>query len=326
MKSRAPLSAGPKLETALVELEPLAPFDFELALRYLRAWPATVVEQIEDGAWRRAINLEGHDLLLTLRSIGNLRRPRLSLMVQGEKPGPDLIGRSAAIVRRAFALDTDLTPFLRAARSDPVLGKVVERLHGVRPLLIIDPFEAIVWGIICQQINLAFGRRLKLALLDLCGRKITLAGRILEFFPGPQDVLTLDPVAFRERQFSRQKAAYIIGTARAILSGELDFSALEQMTEQEAMAKLVSIKGVGRWTAEYLLLRALGFRDAIAAADIGLRRVIGNAYGLGRLASEAEVRELALRWEGWRGWAAFYWWMEGLLAAPGERLTAAVKS
>jgi DNA-3-methyladenine glycosylase II len=320
------LRATAGLKSARIELEPIAPFDFDLALRYLQAWPATVVEQIEGNVWRRALAIDGHDLLLTLRSLGHPQKPRLLLEAQGIVLGRDLLEQATAIVRRAFALDTDPTPFLRAVRADPVLAGVVERLRGVRPLQIIDPFEAIVWGILCQQINLAFGRRLKLALIELCTREITLDGRTFAYFPRPQDVVELEPAALRTRQFSRQKTAYIIGTAQAILGGELDFDALRHMPAPQAMAKLTGIKGVGRWTAEYMLARALGFPDEIAAADIGLRRVIANAYGLGRLASEAQVRELARRWEGWRGWAAFYWWMEGLLAPARERLTAVVNS
>jgi DNA-3-methyladenine glycosylase II len=77
---------------------------------------------------------------------------------------------------------------------------------------------------------------------------------------------------------------------------------------------LVAIKGIGRWTAEYLLIRALGFRDAIPAADVGLRKAIGLAYGMGRNATEAEVRTIAEKWHGWRGWASFYFWLERLMA------------
>ena len=66
--------------------------------------------------------------------------------------------------------------------------------------------------------------------------------------------------------------------------------------------------GVGRWTAEYLLMRGLGFPDVIPAADGGLRKVMGLAYGLGRNATEDEVREIAERWKGWRSFGAFYWW------------------
>ena len=69
---------------------------------------------------------------------------------------------------------------------------------------------------------------------------------------------------------------------------------------------MTGINGIGRWTAEYVLIRALGFRDAIPAADVGLRKAIGRAYGLERAATEDEVRSLSANWQGWREGVAFY--------------------
>src|SRR5262249_21135935 len=100
----------------------------------------------------------------------------------------------------------------------------------------------------------------------------------------------------------------------AVLSGRIDFEVLRTMPAEEALVTLTGIKGIGRWTAEYVLIRALGFPDAIPAADVGLRKSVGQAYGLQRTATEEEVRTRAEKWQGWRGWAAFYWWLERLLA------------
>ena len=80
------------------------------------------------------------------------------------------------------------------------------------------------------------------------------------------------------------------------------------MTHEQAISELTKLRGLGRWTAEYLLMRGLGVQDSIPAADMGLRIAMGRAYGMGRNATEQEVRDLAENWAGWRGWAAFYWW------------------
>lgn len=313
---------APSPPRARVTLEAIAPFDFDLALRYLRAWPATVIEQIEDGVWRRVLTIDGYDFVVALRSIGSMRRPRLELEVAGAGLTPERLARIRAMLVRAFALEVDSGPFLRAIASDPILARVVGRHCAVRPLLIIDPFEALVWGILCQQINLAFARRLKLALIELCGRRLEIDGRSYLVFPTPAALLRLDPQILRAHQYSRQKIAYIMGAAQALVTGALDFTALAALPTDQALARLTRFKGIGRWTAEYLLLRVLGAPDVIAAADAGLRRVIGEAYELGKLASEAQVRGLAERWAGWRGWAAFYWWMDAVLAAQAKRLTS----
>ena len=79
---------------------------------------------------------------------------------------------------------------------------------------------------------------------------------------------------------------------------------------EEAIAALTALPGIGRWSAEYALMRAYGHRDVMPAGDGGLKQIIGREYGLGRLATEAEVRALGERWAGWRAYAAFYWWFQ----------------
>jgi DNA-3-methyladenine glycosylase II len=305
--------AAARARTAAIELRPRAPFDFALFLRYMRIWPAAVLERIDGGRYRRAVNIGGRDVLLSLHSIGTPRRPRLVLEVSG--PGIDraVVDRAAALVRRTFMLDADPAPFLGAAQADPVLAEVAARLGGLRPVLIIDPFEAVLWSILGQQINLAFARRLKLALIDMCGSHMEAEGERYGLFPQPAQAMHLDPKLARERQFSRQKVEYIRGVAAAVLGGQLDFELLRNSPPEQALNALIAIRGIGRWTAEYLLIRALGFPDAIPAADVGLRKAIGHAYGMERNATEEEVRRLAENWHGWRGWAAFYWWLERLL-------------
>jgi DNA-3-methyladenine glycosylase II len=306
-----------------IELRAVAPFDFDLALRYLQIWPAAVLEKIDGGRYRRAVTLGGHDVLLSIHSIGTIRRPRLVLEVFG--PGLDrtVLERAAAVVRRTFWLDADPAPFLEVVRADPVLAEVVGGLHALRPIQIIDPFEAVLWAILGQQINLAFARRLKLALIEMCGSHMEVGDERFGLFPRPAQVIPLDPDLARERQFSRQKTAYVRGIAAAVHSGQIDFEALRALPAEQAFAALTNVKGIGRWTAEYLLIRALGFPDAIPAADVGLRKVIGLAYAMERTATEEEVRALSVKWAGWRGWAAFYWWLERLPAGQANLTSAA---
>jgi DNA-3-methyladenine glycosylase II len=302
-----------RARSATLELRPVAPFDFDLFLRYMRIWPAAVLERIDDGLYRRAIDIGGHNVVLSLHSIGTPRRPRVVLEVSGNGIERSVVEQAAALVRRTFMLDADPAPFLKAAQADPVLAELAGRLGGLRPVLIIDPFEAVLWSILGQQINLAFARRLKVALIEMCGSQLEVNGERFGLFPAPAQVVHFDPQLARARQFSRQKVEYVKGIAAAVLGGKIDFELLRNAPPEQALNALIAIKGIGRWTAEYVLIRALGFPDAIPAADVGLRKAIGKAYGMDRTATEEEVRALADKWQGWRGWAAFYWWLERLL-------------
>jgi DNA-3-methyladenine glycosylase II len=295
----------------VVELRMTAPYDFALAAGYLRRSPSAVLERIDDASsYARALTFAERDVLLRLRGIGTVDEPRLALEIVGETVDERVEAEAVRLVRRVFSLDEDVTPFLAIAGRDAVFGGLVRRHPGLRPVLIADPYEALLWAVIGQQITVGFARKLKETLTALCGRCLTVDGHDYWLVPRPEAVAALDPAALRARQFSGQKTAYVIGLSRAICEGELRLDDMGALPHEDAIAALARFKGIGRWTAEYVLMRGLGARDSIPAADIGLRAVIGQWYGLGRKASEAEVRERAEAWTGWRGWAAFYWWNE----------------
>ena len=94
---------------------------------------------------------------------------------------------------------------------------------------------------------------------------------------------------------------------RVILDADVDLAAVAQMSADEAIATLTARRGVGRWTAEYMLMRAFGNPDALPAGDVSLQLLIGTAL-LGKRATEAELRQATAHWSPWRGWAAFHVW------------------
>ena len=293
-----------------VELEPLPPYDFALALRYVTASPSAVLERVSvDGVYRRALRLMGQDVVLSVRSLGAVMHPRLLLELYSDSAVSEaVLDAATASARRIFTLDTDVAPFLALAERDPIFGVLLRSLGVVRPILIPDPFEALLWAIVGQQINVAFARKLKLVLVELAGRVLSTEAGDYALAPEPSAVAALDPEKLRARQFSRQKVEYVLELSRAVAAGDLDFSAVTSLPGDEAITAITRFRGAGRWTAEYVLMRGLGMRDSLPAGDLGLRAIIGRWYGFNRHASESEVREIAERWTGWRGWSAFYWW------------------
>ena len=128
------------------------------------------------------------------------------------------------------------------------------------------------------------------------GDSLTVDGQRYPLFPEPAVLSAASEVRLRELQFSRQKIDYILRLSDAVASGSLDFVALATLPPDEALRELMTLRGIGRWTAEYLLLRGFGHRDAFPAGDSGLRRAVGQWYGLGRLATEDEVRQRGAVW------------------------------
>lgn len=290
------------------EITATSPFDFDLALRYLHTSPSAVIERVEGRCYQRGIRLDGQPFLLQVSSLGSVNAPRLRVDLLGGDATPAQGAAAVELVRRLFDLDAPAEEFYRIAAADPVFGPVAARWRGLRLLLIPDPFEALVWAIIGQQINVRFAAKLKAALVAEYGGHVTVDGRRYPLFPEPAVLAAASAERLRALQFSRQKTAYTLGVAEAVATGTLDFTVLGTLPPDAALRELTAIKGIGRWTAEYVLLRGFGYRDAFPAGDGGLRRVVGHWYGLGRLATEEEVRQRGEAWAPWRGYAAIHWW------------------
>lgn len=304
-------------------LVPRAPFDFAHILGYLGRSTLEPLDIVADGAYRRAVSLAGRPALIDVTSVGTVDAPGLVVSVltghDGSGGGPDLDELARREVARWLRADEDHGELARIAAADPVFGALLGRLRGARSPVMPSPFEALVWAILGQQINLPFAYRLKRAMVERYGERLEHDGRTYHLFPTAAVLAEADPADLRALQFSRQKSEYVRALARLDAAGSIDWDGLRGLPSAEAVVELARLRGVGRWTAEYVCLRGLGHRDVIPAADVGLKIAIGRAYGLGRQATEAEIRALAERWAGWRGHAAFCWWYSLAL----ERATAA---
>jgi DNA-3-methyladenine glycosylase II len=294
--------------SSVAVLRPRPPFDFTIALGYLSRSPQEPLDVVLEGRYRRAVLLEGRPSLVEVRETGTVDDPSLEVSLLGGAAGPDLPPLAEALIARCFRLDEDQRPLDGIAAADPVFGAVLAALRGARAVLMPSPFEALVWAILGQQINIAFAYRIKRALVERYGEILEHDGRVYRLFPEPARLATLSYGELREIQFSRQKAEYVTSLAALVAEDRIDWDGLRDAPTDDAVAALSALRGVGRWTAEYVCMRGLGHRDVIPAADVGLRAAIGRAYGLGRNATEAEVRTLAERWDGWRSHAAFCWW------------------
>ncbi len=290
------------------EIHPQPPFNFSLILEYLRTSPSTILEWMEEERFQRAVRLSGKEILISVRSLGELDAPRLRVEVSGPQVGEEELKGAVALVQRLFDTQRDTRPLANIQRRDPVFGDLLARWPGMRPVLFVDPFEALIWAVIGQQVNTAFARKTKLALIESYGEKVSLGDEDHLLFPSAATLAAIREGELRALQFSRQKESYIRDLARRVLEGRLCLWALAKLPSQEALARLTEERGVGPWTAEYVLLRGLGHIDVMPAGDGGLRRIIGLRY-LGRIATEEEMRAIARQWAGWGGYATFYWWL-----------------
>lgn len=279
------------------------PFDFARSIRFWRRSTGELCEHWAEGVYRRVIDLDGRPAVLALHDAGALEAPALRLELDGRPATPAQAARLAPLVRQLIGDDCDLRAFYAALRDDAPLAPVLARLYGLRapraPL-----WETLCFVIAGQQISVPFAFRLKQRLVERYGTPFAAGGRVLYRFPAPAALAAADPDDLLAMQFSRNKASFLIGLGQQIAGGQLDLDQLAALPTPAAVERLVRLRGVGRWTAEFLLMRALGRADALPANDAGVRQGVAAIYGP-RL-PEAELRAFGQRWQPWGGMVALY--------------------
>jgi DNA-3-methyladenine glycosylase II len=178
---------------------------------------------------------------------------------------------TAPVVRKLLGAEFDLDSFYAFAVTEPVLARIVPTLRGLRPPLAPDPFESLVTSITAQQVSLHAAFAIRGRFVERFGER---AGRVWSF-PSRERVAATDERELVELGFSRRKAEYAVGLARA----DVDLDALAALPDAEVKAQLVALRGIGEWTAEWFLARHLARPRAWPVGDVGLRKAVAHFYG-----------------------------------------------
>ncbi|MDE3180164.1 MAG: DNA-3-methyladenine glycosylase 2 family protein [Acidobacteriota bacterium] len=298
-----------------VTIKPFAPFNFERTLRFILRPPAgrdgrefePLLDYYIGGEFRRVAEING-DLALYGVSV---RGPEEELRVRilSGPAGKSTMSKIECAVRRQLATDLDLAPFQHAAAHDPILFRLAQHFRGMRIPQAPSAYEVLVSAILEQQINLSFAHKVKHALIENYGRSIEYDGVRYNVFPSPETLAAATPEDLRKIQISRSKAGYVIAISRAVAKGSLHLESLRSLAPEAAHEKLMALKGVGAWTAQYAGMRAFGHLDCLPAVDVGLQKVVKFLYGLRKQPSVPRLEHIARKWQGWRSYATFYFWM-----------------
>lgn len=289
----------------MLRLRPRPPLDVDLTLRRYGLWGVDPANVYREGVFYRVARANGTVMPFRLAAAGPPDRPRVTATFAGP-PGPEPRAAVRAEVHRLLGLGADLAGFYARAARDPVLAPLVRPLYGLRPTLAPDPFEMLVGAISAQQVNLAFALATRARLVRRFGEPYLVDGVPVYAFPAAAALAAADVGTLRAMQYSTRKAEYIVGLAQAIADGRIDLAGLAAAPDDEVIARLTALRGIGRWTAEWFLARALGRPDVCPAGDLGVRRAVEALCFRGRAADPARVRRRARAWRPYRSLAVHY--------------------
>jgi len=304
-----------------LEIEPGAPFRLDLTAWALRRRPHNAIDRWHTPTYRRVVSVDGGPVALSVTQEGVSDMPCLSVLLAGRP-----IDRSAELLVLSaldglLGLTVDLSDFATMAAQDPLLGPLAGRMRGLRPPRFPTVFEALVNGVACQQLSLAVGIHLLNRLTADHGRPVSDDAGGPRAFPDPEDLAPLEPDELKRHGFSMTKARTIIETARAIVAGDLDLEGLERHDDPAAVERLTSLPGIGRWTAEYVLLRGLGRLHVFPGDDVGAHNKLRRLFGIDTPLDYPSVDRLVARWHPYAGVVYFHLLLDslsqdGLVAQP----------
>jgi DNA-3-methyladenine glycosylase II len=293
-------------EGASIILTPPREFDFLQCLKFLTRSPLEPCHVVENNTLFKLEKFEGQPVLMKIQ---DHRQKTLLIDFLTPRPKKSVRARVARYVWHWFDLDTDLRPFYRMAKNDPVLNKIVPDFYGLRILTIPSLFEALCWAIIGQQINLAFAYTLKKRFVETFGEKIEVDKNRYYLFPTPQAISRQTVADLKQLQFTGKKSEYIIEVAKKMNAGELSKKKLlAEDGFRAARDNLMQLHGIGQWTVDYVALRCLRDPAAFPVNDVGLQNAVRRQLGLRQKPTADDISKYSDRWRNWQAYATFYLW------------------
>ncbi len=294
------------MEKACFKAKPNHPFRLDLTAWALRRRPSNVVDLWTGESWSRIFVIGGTPVSATVTQKNKGDSDFVELDLVGQHLDTEIVKGARALVKKCLGLNTDLSGFYEFASRDNRLTLLAKRYLGFKPPRFPSVFEAAVNGIACQQISLNAGIALLNNLASTYGVRFQSGTAVRHAFPRPEDVSRLTPKDLRQLGFSGQKGLALIELARGILSGQIDLEQLAALDDEEALDRLFQLRGIGRWTGQYILLRGLGRLNVFPADDAGGRRGLQRWLNLPKKLEYQDTQNLVAKWKPYGGLVYFH--------------------
>jgi DNA-3-methyladenine glycosylase II len=305
--------AAAKVHRRDLSIDAVGPLRLDLTVWALRRRPSNAVDLWDGTAYRRALLLFDAPAEVRVTQSGRGESPSVAVALTTCRLNPHIETKVRVSVERMLGLRVDLSDFYRLANSDELIGPLAARYRGLKPPRFPSVFESLLNAVACQQLSLEAGLSLLNRLAQTHGDALAANG--IRAFPSPDDLANLHPQALRDLGFSFRKATTMIKLSREVVSGRVDLEGLEELADDEVVSKLTSLSGIGRWSAEYVLLRGLGRLHVFPGDDVGARNNLARALNLTAPLDYNAVAQAVSRWQPYAGVAYFHLLLDRLEAA-----------
>jgi DNA-3-methyladenine glycosylase II len=287
-------------------VHPRSPFRFDVTVWALRRRTRNRIDQWDGTVYTRVLLVDHTPVKVCVSQRQTDNKPELLVNVWSPAPVEQVSSRISEALGRMLGFQVDVTEFYTLAENDPLLSSLAHRFLGLKPPRFPSLFEALLNAFACQQVSLDVGILLLNRLTATYGIPFDDGQAVFFAFPEPEALANTSVERIRTLGFSHQKARAITELATTLVKNQRDFSILEAMNNEEARTYLSSMRGVGRWTAEYVLLRGLGRLDTFPGDDVGAQKNLQQLLHLEEKPPYEKVKELTSPWHPYAGFVYFH--------------------
>lgn len=292
-------------------MRPVPPFRLDLTVWALRRRAENITDRWDGHTYRRALAIGDQIIELAVEQTGSPARPRLSVTALPERPSPDAESLLRSTLEHMLGLKIDLRPFYSFAAKQKAFRSLTDAFIGFKPPRYPTIFEALLNAISCQQVSLDVGMMLLNRLVENFGRA-SVANPSAHACPSPADLADISPGTLRAFGYSHNKERAILELSRAVASGELNLESLRDLDDASALEQLLAIRGIGRWSAEYALLRGMGRLNIFPGDDVGGWNNLKKHLRLRARPDYAKTRKLLAPWKSYAGLLYLHFLLDGL--------------
>jgi DNA-3-methyladenine glycosylase II len=289
------------------------PFRLDFTVWALRRRKTNIVDWWDEEKYSRILVFDNQPIRMSIVQEGTSRAPNLGLTLSSQK-GISISTQKEIllIIRKMLGLTVDLQPFYKLATGNEFIRDLVEVFSGVKPPCFPSLFEALVNSISCQQVTLDVGILMINRFAKRFGIEFEIKGVIQYAFPRPEDLENATEADIKDLGYSAQKARAIKELAQTFLQHNTDLTHLEKMANEQIVQYLTTLRGIGRWSAEYALLRGVERLDIFPGDDVGAKNNLQRLFHLDEKPNYEEINKLTSQWHPYEGLVYFHLLLEKL--------------
>jgi DNA-3-methyladenine glycosylase II len=267
--------------------------------------PTKQEQTISSHTLTKAISIDGVTIIFQLTSIGTTESPQLEYTLFSAEHITEEM-QNAVVERMTFflSLKDDLQPFYRIGREDADFAPIIELLYGYHQVKFLTPFENACWAVFTQRNPMKIAQKTKQALIEKYGNHLEVNENVYWAFPEPIQIAIVNEGELLKVIRNDRRTEYLIATARAF--SEVNEEFLKTAPDEEVESWLRNIKGIGEWSATFIMIRGLGRLERIPLTETRLLEAASKVYGHGEELSREDLKCLAEKYGSWQGYWAHY--------------------